>query len=98
MPDTAPVASQSLEKAEDSKLIEWCRREGRASVSLDLDFADPLRFRPQQLSRHRRVAAATQTRAGRFAENRPDLAAGPERENLDENILGCRSGQNPGAS
>jgi len=35
--DVATVASQSLEKAEDAYLIERCRRERRALVSLDLD-------------------------------------------------------------
>ena len=45
--DVATVASQSLEKAEDAKLIECCRREGRALVSLDLDFANPLHFKPR---------------------------------------------------
>jgi predicted nuclease of predicted toxin-antitoxin system len=46
--DMATVASQSLEKAEDAKLIECCRREKRAMVSLDLDFANPLHFRPSK--------------------------------------------------
>lgn len=44
--DVASTASQSLEKAEDTQLIETCRREGRALVSLDLDFANPLHFKP----------------------------------------------------
>jgi predicted nuclease of predicted toxin-antitoxin system len=46
--DTATVASQSLEEAEDRELIECCRREDRALISLDLDFANPLRFRPSR--------------------------------------------------
>ena len=44
--DVTTVASQSLEEAEDEKLLEHCRREDRALVSLDLDFANPLRFKP----------------------------------------------------
>jgi predicted nuclease of predicted toxin-antitoxin system len=44
--DVTTVASQSLQKAEDAKLIERCRREGRVLVSLDLDFANPLHFGP----------------------------------------------------
>jgi predicted nuclease of predicted toxin-antitoxin system len=44
--DVETVVSQSLERAEDSKLIECCRREKRALISLDLDFANSLRFRP----------------------------------------------------
>jgi predicted nuclease of predicted toxin-antitoxin system len=40
------VASQTLQQSEDSRLIEVCNQEGRALVTLDLDFANPLRFRP----------------------------------------------------
>jgi len=46
--DVATVKSQSLQAANDKALIECCRREGRALVSLDLDFANPLRFRPSR--------------------------------------------------
>jgi predicted nuclease of predicted toxin-antitoxin system len=46
--EVATVASQSLEKAEDAKLIARCQREGRALVSLDLDFANPLNFKPSR--------------------------------------------------
>jgi len=35
----------TLNKAEDAALIDLCRQEGRAIVTLDLDFANPLRFR-----------------------------------------------------
>ena len=44
--DVATVAGQSLQKAGDTNLIECCRREKRAMVSLDLDFANPLHFQP----------------------------------------------------
>jgi predicted nuclease of predicted toxin-antitoxin system len=44
--DVATVRGQSLEQAEDASLIERCRREKRALVSLDLDFANPLQFKP----------------------------------------------------
>lgn len=46
--DVATVADQSLQAAEDSKLIEACQHEQRALVSLDLDFANPLLFRPHE--------------------------------------------------
>lgn len=48
--DVETVVSQSLESAADTKLIEICRREKRALVSLDLDFANALRFRPSKYS------------------------------------------------
>ena len=44
--DVCTVPLQSLESASDVMLIETCRREGRALVTLDLDFANPLNFRP----------------------------------------------------
>jgi len=44
--DVCTVPLQSLESASDITLIEACRREGRALVTLDLDFANPLNFRP----------------------------------------------------
>jgi hypothetical protein len=34
--------------ATDDELIEKCRGERRGLVSLDLDFANPLRFQPSQ--------------------------------------------------
>jgi len=46
--DVATVTGQSLEKVEDANLIERCRREKRALVSLDLDFANPLQFKPSR--------------------------------------------------
>ena len=46
--DVATVPGQSLASATDESLIEACRTEGRALVTLDLDFANPLRFPPDR--------------------------------------------------
>lgn len=46
--DVSTVAHQQLGGATDEDLIEECRRERRGLVSLDLDFANPLRFQPSQ--------------------------------------------------
>lgn len=46
--DVATVAGQALTAATDEELIRVCAAEGRALVTLDLDFANPLRFRPSQ--------------------------------------------------
>ena len=48
--DVSTVALQQLGGANDQELIETCRREDRGLVSLDLDFANPLRFQPSQYS------------------------------------------------
>src|SRR5437764_1236182 len=45
--DVATVPEQGLASAADIDLIERCRREGRCLVTLDLDFSNPLRFRPR---------------------------------------------------
>ncbi len=45
--DVETVRSQSLGGAEDRDLLEICRVEGRALVTPDLDFANPLVFDPR---------------------------------------------------
>lgn len=44
--DVATVSGQGLQSAPDSTLIEVCRTEGRALITLDLDFSNPVRFNP----------------------------------------------------
>lgn len=48
--DVETVASQGMQSAADLNLIRACHSEGRCLVSLDLDFANPLRFRPSEFS------------------------------------------------
>ena len=48
--DVATVASQQVQHVEDAALIELCRQEGRAIITLNLDFANPLRFKPSHFS------------------------------------------------
>jgi predicted nuclease of predicted toxin-antitoxin system len=44
--DVATVPEQHLAGAGDRELIDVCRREGRCLVTLDLDFSNPLVFKP----------------------------------------------------
>jgi predicted nuclease of predicted toxin-antitoxin system len=44
--DVAIVLEQRLAGAPDHEVLEVCVNEGRVLVSLDLDFANPLRFDP----------------------------------------------------
>lgn len=46
--DVYTVQMQRLESATDHELIARCTAEGRALVTLDLDFANPLVFPPAQ--------------------------------------------------
>lgn len=48
--DTSTVADENLCGTSDRELIDRCQRENRALVTLDLDFANPLRFRPAAYS------------------------------------------------
>ena len=45
--DTSSIHRQKMDGADDSKVFELCRTEGRALVTLDLDFANPLTFDPR---------------------------------------------------
>jgi hypothetical protein len=44
--DVATVSGQHLNGVVDKDLIEFCRQEQRCLVSLDLDFSNPLVFKP----------------------------------------------------
>ena len=96
--DVATVTSQKLQEAEDKELIECCRKESRAIVSLDLDFANSLNFRPSALRGHRRVAIATQTQPRRFAQRRPYTGSGFGPRRTSWKTLDHRSGTDSGVS
>jgi hypothetical protein len=44
--DVATIPQQNLSGASDHDLIDVCRREDRCLVTLDLDFSNPLVFKP----------------------------------------------------
>lgn len=46
--DVSSVSRQKLEGALDDVLIEVCRVEARALVTLDLDFANPVHYPPKK--------------------------------------------------
>lgn len=46
--DVSTASDQEMAGATDEELIRRCPMEGRALVTLDSDFANPLRFRPSQ--------------------------------------------------
>lgn len=51
--DVSTVAEQGLTSSADDMLVAVCAAEGRALVTLDLDFANPLRFDP---AKHQGIA------------------------------------------
>lgn len=46
--DVVTVISQKMTSATDPILMEVCRKEGRALVTLDMEFANPLKFPPRK--------------------------------------------------
>lgn len=48
--EVATVPDQRLQSASDVRLAEVCRKEGRCLVTLDLGFADSVRFVPSLFS------------------------------------------------
>lgn len=45
--DVTTVREQQMGSADDAAIAAVCAREGRCLVTLDLDFANPLRFPPR---------------------------------------------------
>jgi predicted nuclease of predicted toxin-antitoxin system len=48
--DVATVADQQMISAPDLELITVCHAEQRCLVTLDLDFSNPIRFKPSDFS------------------------------------------------
>ena len=48
--DVATVAEERLWRATDRELIHVCQQEKRCLVTLDLDFSNPMIFRPRDYS------------------------------------------------
>jgi predicted nuclease of predicted toxin-antitoxin system len=46
--DVATVSEEDLYGMEDDNLISACQKEERILVTLDLDFGNPLRFKPSE--------------------------------------------------
>ena len=69
----ATVHDQAMSSATDSEVLEACRAEGRALLTLDMDFANPLRFDPA-------------TTSGIAVLRVPDL---PSRDDLDAVVRMC---------
>jgi predicted nuclease of predicted toxin-antitoxin system len=46
----ATVADQKMQASSDAALIDVCTAENRCLVTLDMDFADPIRFPPARFA------------------------------------------------
>lgn len=80
--DVATVASQQVQHVEDAALIELCRQEGRAIITLNLDFANPLRFKPSHFSGIAVLRLPSKPSAHDLVELIQALVIGVEKEKL----------------
>jgi predicted nuclease of predicted toxin-antitoxin system len=80
--DVATVRLQQMESAPDAALIEACRREGRALVTLDLDFANPLDYRPSEYPGIAVLRLPRKTRVGDLLQTIETFAKGLEQNPL----------------
>ena len=80
--DVATVADQGVQRAEDAALIGLCRQENRAIVTLDLDFANPFRFKPSQYPGIAVLRLPSKPSAQDLVDLINVLAAGLEKEKL----------------
>ena len=71
--EVSTVVLQKMQAASDAEVIEVCRKEGRALVTLDLDFANPNSLSPQPVSGHCGAAPAKESLCGRLALCHPRL-------------------------
>jgi Domain of unknown function (DUF5615) len=78
--DVSTVQAQDLCGATDDVLIEQCRSEQRCLVSLDLDFANPLRFAPARYAGIAVLRLPGRPTAGRLDELLHTLAGALAKE------------------
>jgi predicted nuclease of predicted toxin-antitoxin system len=81
--DVSTVPAQGLQEAIDNDLILQCKREGRALVTLDLDFANPLRFKPADYPGIAVLRLPSEPSAKVLSELLQTLTGALEREQLD---------------
>lgn len=81
--DVSTVPAQGLQEALDDDLILHCQREGRALVTLDLDFANPLRFEPTDYPGIAVLRLPSEPSARVLNELLQTLVGALEREQLD---------------
>lgn len=91
--DVSTVAEQGLSGATDTSLFDVCKAEGRAVVSLDLDFAMPSRFPPKDSSGIVVLRLPTPQNPEHLYSAIRTLAAYVEREPLEGRLLVIEPGR-----
>jgi uncharacterized protein with PIN domain len=84
--DVSTVAEQNLWSTPDKELIALCRSEQRCLITLDLDFGNPLLFRPQEYSGIAVHRLPSKTPPSDLYETIGTLIGGLARENIDKKL------------
>ena len=84
--DVTTVAQQNISGISDLDLINLCKSESRALVTLDLDFANPLQFRPSNYSGIAVLRLPSPFSHEHFTSAMLTLAGALETETLDGNL------------
>jgi predicted nuclease of predicted toxin-antitoxin system len=84
--DVITVAQQNISGVSDHDLIDLCKSESRALVTLDLDFANPLRFRPSNYTGIAVLRLPSQFSYEQLMSAIMTLARALETESLERNL------------
>jgi predicted nuclease of predicted toxin-antitoxin system len=84
--DTATVVTQNLCGASDAEVIARCRDESRAIVTLDLDFGNPLLFKPSEYHGIAVLRPRSPVSINELQELCLTLIGGLARESLDRRL------------
>jgi predicted nuclease of predicted toxin-antitoxin system len=84
--DVSTVPAQGLQEYLDDALILQCKREGRGLVTLDMDFANPLRFEPTDYPGIAVLRLPSEPSARVLNELLQTLAGALEREQFDSHL------------
>jgi len=91
--EVATVTDQQMEGATDEDLINAFSSEARALVTLDLDFANPLRFRPSRYAGIAVLRLPKKPAGGDIPHLIEQLASGLESEELNGKLWIVESGR-----
>ena len=84
--DTATIPGEKLSGASDSEVITRCRDEARGLITLDLDFGNPLLFKPSQYRGIAVLRARRPIAAHELEELCLTLINALTRQDLDRNL------------
>ena len=84
--DTTTIPGQKLSGASDSEVINRCRDEVRGLITLDLDFGNPLLFKPSEYRGIAVLRAHSPITAHELEELCLTLISALTREDLDRNL------------